>query len=137
MIYFQVAAAIIRKDHRVLICQRSKDDEAALLWEFPGGKRKKGETLEACIIREIKEELNLDIKVLDKFMELDYRFMDRRAHFTFFEAEIIGGEMQLNVHDDMAWAPIHTLHEYEFLPADIDVIRKLQGHNHGRNSEEE
>jgi hypothetical protein len=77
--------------------------------------------------RETKEEeLNLDIKVLDIFLELNYQYMDRRSHFTFFEAEITGGEMALNVHEDMAWAPVHTLHQYEFLPADIDVIKKLQ-----------
>ena len=59
----EVTAAIIRDGDKILICQRGADDECALLWEFPGGKREDGETLEQCIIREIYAELELEIRV--------------------------------------------------------------------------
>lgn len=133
MDYFQVTAAIIRKEDKILICQRAKDDDAPLLWEFPGGKLEPGETLEACIVREIKEELELDIRVKKVFSEVDYSYLDRRVHFTFFEAEILGGEMKLNVHEDARWVARHALQQYEFLPADIDIVQMLQNEREQKN----
>ncbi len=62
----KVTAAVIRNDGKILITQRSMFDKLALKWEFPGGKIEAGETAEECLVREIKEELNIDIKI-DKF----------------------------------------------------------------------
>lgn len=120
----QVTAAIIRKDDTILICQRAKDDDAGLMWEFPGGKLEEGETPEQCIVREIKEELELDIKVNGIFAESEYHF-NRPVHFTFFEAEITGGIMKCNDHEAALWAPVNTLRNYEFLPADLPVVDRL------------
>lgn len=71
----EVTAAIIRDKNKIFICQRASDDECGMQWEFPGGKREPGETLEECIIREIREELNLDIIVLDLFTTSEYTSM--------------------------------------------------------------
>lgn len=62
----EVTAAIIRDGNKILICQRTADDECGMLWEFPGGKREAGETLEESIVREIKEELELDIRLINQ-----------------------------------------------------------------------
>ncbi len=121
----QVTAAIIRKDDKILICQRAVDDECGMLWEFPGGKLEEGETLEQCIIREIREELELDIKVHGIFTENVYRFENKEIAFTVFDAEITGGVMKLNVHNAAKWVSVEELYNYEFMPADIEFVDKL------------
>lgn len=118
----QVTAAIIKQNGKILICQRGKDDDAPLLWEFPGGKLEEAETLEQCIVREIKEELELDIRVSKIFTETDYKYEEKHIHFTFYEADIVSGTIKLNVHEAAVWAPVDTLKEYNFLPADVGVV---------------
>ncbi|AGK99787.1 (deoxy)nucleoside triphosphate pyrophosphohydrolase [Desulfoscipio gibsoniae] len=70
----KVTAAIIEKNGRVLIAQRPQGDKLDLRWEFPGGKIEQGETPEQCFLREIKEELNLDIKITKHFMNSCYKY---------------------------------------------------------------
>lgn len=122
----EVTAAIIRDKDKILICQRAADDECPMLWEFPGGKLEKGETLEECIIREIYEELELNIKVLGIFAESIYRFKGNESHFTVYNAEISGGELKLNVHNAAKWVTVDELDNYEFMPADIEFVKKLK-----------
>jgi 8-oxo-dGTP diphosphatase len=121
----QVTAAIMWKGDKLLIAQRAEDDECGLLWEFPGGKLEEGETLEECIIREIKEELNLDIEIIDVFSTSVYRFNFRAIYFTVFNTRIVGGKLQLNVHNQVKWVEISQLKNYEFMPADIVFVEKL------------
>lgn len=123
----EVTAAIIRDGDKILICQRSGDDEFAMLWEFPGGKRENGETLEECIIREIQEELELEIKVLKVFTTSVYYFNGNEIHFTVYDAQIIGGMIKLNVHNAAKWVKADELPEYKFMPADIEFVEKILG----------
>ena len=120
-----VTAAIIKDDGRYLICQRGAEDECGLLWEFPGGKLEEGESLEECIIREIKEELELDIRVLEVFTTNVYHFDSKEILFTVFNAEITGGSMRLNVHNDARWVTLEEMPLYEFMPADVNFVEKL------------
>ena len=122
----QVTAAIMKENGKYLICQRAADDECGLLWEFPGGKLEEGESLEECIIREIEEELELDIEPVDVFATSIYEFKNRKAVFTVFNAKIIGGTMKLNVHNDARWVSLKELGDYDFMPADIVFIEKLR-----------
>jgi len=122
----EVTAAIIRDKDKILICQRAADDECALLWEFPGGKREKGETLEECIMREIYEELELNIKILGVFAKSIYHFQGNKIHFTVYNAEIIGGKLKLNVHNAAEWVTVGELDKYKFMPADIEFVNKLK-----------
>ena len=122
----QVTAAIICQDDSYLICQRAQDDELPLLWEFPGGKLEAGETLEECIIRECKEELDVDIQVLCEFGKTYYTFADRELFFTFFAAEIVGGELTLNVHDQIKWVSVAELSDYSFCPGDVEIVEKIR-----------
>lgn len=121
----EVTAAIIHDGNKILICQRAADDQCAMLWEFPGGKREKCETLEKCIIREIREELELDIKVLGVFTTSVYHFRENQIHFTIYNAEVIGGILKLNVHNAAEWVTVEEIVEYEFMPADIEFVKKL------------
>ncbi|HHW30796.1 MAG TPA: 8-oxo-dGTP diphosphatase MutT [Clostridiaceae bacterium] len=121
----QVTAAIIRQDNKVLIAQRAADDECGLLWEFPGGKLEEGETPEECITREIKEELNLDVEVIDIFTTSIYRYNSQDIKFTVFNVRLIGGNLRLNVHNQVKWVDINQLKNYNFMPADIEFVEKL------------
>lgn len=121
----EVTAAIIRAGEKILICQRGADDECGMLWEFPGGKRENGETLEECIIREIREELELDIKVLSVFTKSIYHFNGKEIYFTVFNAVICGGQLRLNVHNATEWVTVEELAVYEFMPADIEFVEKI------------
>ena len=121
----QVTAAIIKDNDKYLICQRDAEDECSLLWEFPGGKLEEGETLEECIVREIKEELDLEIKVQDIFTTSIYFFDHKEIHFTVYNAVIVAGQMKLNVHNDARWVTVNELELYKFMPADIEFVEKL------------
>ena len=120
-----VTAAVIKRDNRILICQRARDDDYALLWEFPGGKLEEGETPEQCIVREIAEELDLDIRVNGILAETKHNDGEQDVHFTFYDADIIRGTMTLNVHASAVWAPLDTLAEYDFMRADRPVVDLL------------
>lgn len=121
----RVTGAIIRKDGKILIAQRAADDECPLMWEFPGGKIEEGETPEECIVREIKEELNLDIRPTREFMRIVYRLNGKRIPITFFYAEITGGEIRLNVHADVKWIRADEIPQYGFMPPDARAVKKL------------
>lgn len=121
----EVTAAIIRNRNKILICQRTANDECGMLWEFPGGKREPGESLEECIIREIREELELDIKVLGVFTTSVYKVNGKEINFTVFNAEISSGVMKLNVHNAAEWVTHGDMCNYEFLPADVEFVERL------------
>lgn len=121
----EVTAAIIHDGDKILICQRAADDECAMLWEFPGGKRENGETLKECIIREIREELELDIKVLNIFTTSIYHFSGNQINFTVYNAEVISGLLKLNVHNAAEWVTVEEIGGYEFMPADIEFVEKI------------
>jgi len=121
----EVTAAIIRDGKKILICQRAADDECDMLWEFPGGKRENGETLEECIIREIREELELDIKILGVFTRSIYYYNNNEIYFTVFNTEISSGVLSLNVHNAAEWVTVEEMTGYKFMPADIEFVRKM------------
>lgn len=121
----QVTAAIIYQDDRYLICQRAHDDELPLLWEFPGGKTEAGETLEECIVRECREELEIDIRVLGAFGRTSYPHADRILIFNFFTAEIVAGELTVNVHEQIRWVTAAELAGYPFIPGDVPIVERL------------
>jgi 8-oxo-dGTP diphosphatase len=121
----EVAAAIIKEGEQFLICQRAKEDECALLWEFPGGKREAGETLEDCAVRELKEELDVDIRVLEMFDTALYCFEDKEVFLTFFKAEIIGGDLTLKVHKEIQWVTRKELKKFNFMPANIEILERI------------
>ena len=122
----EVTAAIIRnKKDEILICQRGPGGSCAHLWEFPGGKREPDEDLEACLVRECLEELNIEIGVERFFLENVYAYSDKEVHLFFFLAQILKGEPELDVHADMAWVKPERLKEYSFCPADAPILERL------------
>lgn len=125
----KVAAAIIRKEGKILICQRDAGGNCAFLWEFPGGKLESGESEEDCLIRECEEELGIRIIPQSVFAETTFQYPDRRIAFTFFDAVIESGELTPRVHRQVRWVAPEELPEYDFCPADIEIAQKLADMN--------
>jgi 8-oxo-dGTP diphosphatase len=128
----QVSAAIIRRSGKYLICQRGPGGDLPLLWEFPGGKREKGESPEECLVRECREELGVGIRITGLFATAEYEYPHRRVVLTFFNAEIASGEPQLRVHHDIRWVSAPELKRYAFCPADADIVGRLANENNKR-----
>lgn len=118
----QVAAALIKKDGKFLICQRPAHKTRGLLWEFVGGKLEKGESKEQALIRECKEELDITVKPKGVFMELVHEYPDMTVELTVFNANIESGEITLLEHNDAKWITPDEIVQYDFCPADKDIL---------------
>ncbi|AET69471.1 ADP-ribose pyrophosphatase [Desulfosporosinus orientis DSM 765] len=122
----EVTAAILVKDHSVLIAQRGVNDELAGKWELPGGKIEAGETPEDCLKREIKEELDVDIEVLNFFADSVYKYPNGVIKLMAFWCRWVSGNYHLKVHSQILWAKPWELDLYDFAPADIPLVEKLK-----------
>jgi len=121
----EVVAALIRNNGKFMICQRSENKSRALLWEFPGGKVEAGETKEAALARECREELAIELSVGAVFAESTFVYPDISVHLTLLEARIIRGEPKLLEHRDIRWITPQEAHLFEFSPADVPFVEKL------------
>ncbi|TGE30993.1 (deoxy)nucleoside triphosphate pyrophosphohydrolase [Desulfosporosinus sp. Sb-LF] len=122
----EVTAAIILKDNKILIAQRAPGENLAGKWEFPGGKIEPKETLQECLKREIREELDVDIEVLDFFGESIYPYHSGTIKLMAFWCQWISGDFTMKVHSQIVWASHHELDSYDFAPADIPLVEKLK-----------
>ena len=121
----EVVAALIWDGDRFLACQRSAHKARGLLWEFVGGKVEPGESKEAALIRECREELDITLSVGDIFMEVDHVYPDLTVHLTLFNATIAAGTPKLLEHNDMKWFHPREIPEFDFCPADEEILKKL------------
>ena len=120
-----VVTALIWRGEEFLICLRPPDKPNPLRWEFVGGKAEKSESLEAALIRECREELDVEIKVNDIFAETDHEYPDITIHLTLFNAEIVSGEPKMLVHRNLKWITPDRIPEFNFCPADKDILKKI------------
>ena len=121
----KVTAAIIKQGDKYLITQRARNDQLALKWEFPGGKVEEGETPQECLKREIKEELNLDILVKERFATSIYEYDTGVIELVAYFAEIVGGKLKLLIHNDAQWVNSNKLSCYEICPADVALVERI------------
>ena len=122
----EVVAALIWEDNRFLACQRPAHKARGLLWEFVGGKVEPGETKKQALIRECQEELAVTVAVQDVFMEVDHVYPDLTVHLTLFNASISEGVPQKIEHNDLRWITVEEIDQYEFCPADEEILRRLK-----------
>ena len=120
-----VTAAIIIKDNKVLITRRSPGQKFAGFWEFPGGKCEPNETPEECLVREIKEELDVEAEVQSFFAENIYEYPQGTIRLLAYLVHVVSGEIKLSVHDRMEWVEPKTLMDFKLLPADFPIVRKI------------
>ena len=121
-----VVAALIWDKNKFLICQRPQHKKRGLLWEFVGGKVEKGETKEEALIRECKEEMDVILEVKDVFMEVVHEYPDINIRLTLFNASIKNGEIKLIEHNDAKWITPDEIDEFDFCPADKDILSKIK-----------
>ncbi|MEH7428093.1 (deoxy)nucleoside triphosphate pyrophosphohydrolase [Priestia megaterium] len=122
----KVVAAIIKDKDQILIAQRHSKDPLAGKWEFPGGKLEPGETPEECLVREIREELKLDVEIVAFYDDSVCGSKDQAIHLLFYWAEVVNGEVTPVVHDDVKWINIKELARFDFAPADIPIVKRLE-----------
>jgi len=121
----EVTAAIIVHDNRVLIARRGLGQKLAGKWEFPGGKVEAGETPEACLVREIKEELGVDIEIDGFFGESLYRYETGEIRLLGYKAKLISGDLRVTVHSQIRWIGQDELGDYDYAPADLPFVEKI------------
>ena len=123
----EVVAALIWDNGKFMICQRPAHKARGLLWEFVGGKVEPGETKEQALIRECREELAVTLSVGDVFMDVTHEYPDLMVHLTLFNATISEGEPQKLEHNDIKWTSPSEIADYEFCPADVEILAKICG----------
>ena len=123
----EVVAALIWDRDKFMICQRPARKARGLLWEFVGGKVETGETKEQALIRECREELAVTLSVGDVFMEVVHEYPDITVRLTLFNATIAEGEPQKLEHNDIRWITSSEIPNYEFCPADEEILNVLIG----------
>ncbi len=126
----EVSAALIRDGDRFMICQRPAGKARGLLWEFVGGKREPGETGEEALIRECREELAVTVRPESVFMAVDHVYPDLHVRLTVYDAVITEGEPKLLEHHDLKWITAAEIPDYDFCPADREILKKLSETEH-------
>lgn len=121
----EVVAALIWQGDKFMICQRPAHKVRGLLWEFVGGKVESGETKEQALIRECQEELAVTISVGDVFMDVIHEYPDITVHLTLFNAIIAKGIPQKLEHNDIRWITPSEISNYEFCPADEEILDQI------------
>jgi 8-oxo-dGTP diphosphatase len=122
-----VVAALIESEGKLLVCQRRRDDSFALMWEFPGGKTKPGETLAQALERELEEELGAKSRVGPEFYRTRHQYAElgEPIELIFFTVALESPEVRNFVFEQIAWREPASLPELNFLPADRELIEKL------------
>ncbi len=125
----QVAAAVIERRGRYLIARRRADAHLSGYWEFPGGKREAGETFEACVRREVLEELGVKVTVLRPLIVTRHEYTEKIVELHFFTCSLSHGDPQALDCLDVRWVKSEELAKYSFPPADAPVIAQLTKSN--------
>lgn len=119
----KVTCAIIIKNDSILVTQRKVSSTHPLKWEFPGGKLNSGETLEDCIIREIKEELDIEIEIKRSMISVNHNYGTKQIELIPFLCTMKSGVIKLIEHNDFLWINFGNLHEFDFIAADRKLVQ--------------
>ena len=117
----EVVAAIISQDNQIFATQRGYGDFKGG-WEFPGGKVEPGETPEAALVREIREELAVEISVGELLTTVEYDYPNFHLTMHCYLCQLTGGELRLLEHQAARWLGKGELYSVEWLPADVGII---------------
>ena len=131
----EVVAALIWDGDRFLACQRPAHKPRGLMWELVGGKIEPGETGEQALIRECREELDIDISVQGVCMDTVHTYPDTTVHLTLYHGKIQRGTPTLLEHVALRWLKLSEIHQVNFCPPDLEMLERLinndKTHNEG------
>ena len=122
----EVAAALLWRGGRFLICQRPAHKARGLLWEFVGGKLEPGETGEEALKRECMEELGIEVEADGVFCRVVHDYPDLTVGLTVYAAHIVRGEPRRLEHRDLRWISPAETDAYDFCPADVEILKKIR-----------
>lgn len=120
----KVTCAIIIHKGKILVAQRNARSEHPLKWEFPGGKLNPDETVEECIIREIREELEIEIEIRESMVSVKHDYGFKQIELIPFICIVKSGEINLYEHYDFKWVTFSNLEEIDFAEADKKLIQE-------------
>jgi len=122
----RVVAAVIEKNGKLLVCQRTRHQTMPLKWEFPGGKIEEGEQPRDALRRELEEELGIDARIGDEIARLQHTYPNRAVvELRFFIVREYEGEIENRIFRDLQWAVPENLASYDFLEADASLVKDL------------
>lgn len=121
-----VVAAVILKDGKVFATRRGYGEWKGW-WEFPGGKIEAGETPQAALVREIREELDAEISVGDLLDTVEWDYPDFHLTMHCYLCALLSESIHLNEHEAAAWLTTDTLRSVNWLPADVALLDKIEG----------
>jgi A/G-specific adenine glycosylase len=127
--HIQVTAAVINKDSQVLLAKRPSKGLLGGMWEFPGGKQEKNETLPETLKREIKEELDANIQVGEHLGTYQHAYTHYKVTLHAYQCRLMSEDLKMNYHTDLVWAPLETLHSYPMGKLDRIIAKQLQARN--------
>jgi 8-oxo-dGTP diphosphatase len=119
-----VTAAVIERDGCFLVTRRQQGVHLGGYWEFPGGKCDDGETLTACLARELREELDVDARIGPEVYTVTHAYPERSVELHFFQCEL-AGDPRPQIGQEMRWVKREELASLEFPPADAELIATL------------
>lgn len=120
-----VAAGLVFHQGNLLITQRRPGDHLGGLWEFPGGKVEPNESFEHCLIRELREELGIEILVGLELDDITHSYPEKTVRLRFFQCALLSGEAQPIHCHALAWVSHEQLSHYEFPAADARLLEKI------------
>ncbi len=121
-----VAAALVFREGKLLITQRHADAHLGGLWEFPGGKREPNETFEACLTRELREELGIEVAVGELVESLTHAYPEKTVHLKFYRCRWEEHEPQPLGCLALNWVSAANLRDYAFPAADARLLGRLE-----------
>jgi 8-oxo-dGTP diphosphatase len=121
-----VSAGIIHRNGKVLVGQRRKSDRHPFKWEFPGGKVEHGESPQQALVRELREELQIEAHVGSELARYEHSYSSgHRVHLLFFAIRDFKGEPHARVFEQICWAELARLPSLDFLDGDLDFVKRL------------
>ena len=121
-----VAAGLVFHQGKLLITQRRLKDHLGGFWEFPGGKVESGETFERCLIRELKEELGIEVKVGDEIEDITHSYPEKTVRLKFFKCQLLAGKAEPYHCHALTWISREDLSRFEFPAADAKLLQLLE-----------
>jgi 8-oxo-dGTP diphosphatase len=123
---YKVVAGLIRKNGKIFLAKRPKNKEMGGLWEFPGGKLEKDESWQTALKRELKEELDIEIKETLFLGKVEYDYENFTVELSLLEVKDFDGKIKLKEAEDGVWIKPEELSKYKLTPADQKLIEKLK-----------